>query len=915
VKKKHRVLLVGWDGADWQVARPLMNQGHMPQLKNIVDHGASGNLASFAPYLSPMLWNTIATGKWPHKHGICGFSEVSEETGNVRPVSSTSRQSKAIWNILTEHGRKCHILGWFASHPAEPINGICVSEAFARPSGKVDAQWSLPKASVYPPEQASELKDIRVAPEDVDKRLLDFLVPRHREIKGAPQRRLLDQLMIRLSELYTIHNAAIKVIQHDGDFELLGVYYHFLDWICHDFMKFHPPKEEHIQQEHYDVFRDVVSNAYRLQDLLLQDLLNQSGPGTTVMVISDHGFKSDHLRPKRTPNVTAGIASWHRRYGILAAAGPGIKKSAAITGASLADITPSLLHYLNLPVGNDMDGRVLSNLFPQQRKVERIDSWETLAPIAPMPPIYDTGWDATDEAQLLNQFQQLGYIDEIAPDANLAAIQTRSNNAWNLGVMLRTLGLKNKALPYLEEAYFNAPEQIATANQLAQCQISLGLYDAAEETVQTIMDLGDTLPTANLLMAQVEHQRGNYEVAWTYLERAEAQEEHSQQLFLRKGFTLLALNEFEAADHAFQKALAHDPDEPRAYLGRAHTLYYMQHYDEALDSARQAILLEHDLLKAYVIFGIISECRKEWKLAEEAYRCVLSIDPGHRGAFLRVSDLAARKGSNYTENALKTEQQFNQLIQTKRKPNAAIQTLQDESNKRISVLWDQRTRMREQSRPITTRYPKNWKLRGSSGKTFIIVSGLPRSGTSLMMQILSAGGMEVMTDGKRSADQHNPKGYFEWEAIKGLKNHPERLDLAEGKAIKVISMLIPYIPSKHRYKVIFMERALAEVAASQMQMLKEEKNESGMGKDPHAVELLRRHKDKIITLLENAPNIECLRVDYADLINSENSKISDKIIRFIGKMRLPQSQEMMKVIDKQCYRQKSDSKSATNQPV
>ena len=108
----------------------------------------------------------------------------------------------------------------------------------------------------------------------------------------------------------------------------------------------------------------------------------------------------------------------------------------------------------------------------------------------------------------------------------------------------------------------------------------------------------------------------------------------------------------------------------------------------------------------------------------------------------------------------------------------------------------------------------------TSGKTFVLVSGLPRSGTSLMMQMLEAGGMPLMTDGERAADVDNPRGYYEWEAIKQIGKKPELLDdeAVKGRAIKCISMLLPRMPLQHDYKVIFMSRPIAEVVASQQEM-------------------------------------------------------------------------------------------------
>src|ERR1700704_3311791 len=106
-----------------------------------------------------------------------------------------------------------------------------------------------------------------------------------------------------------------------------------------------------------------------------------------------------------------------------------------------------------------------------------------------------------------------------------------------------------------------------------------------------------------------------------------------------------------------------------------------------------------------------------------------------------------------------------------------------------------------------------------------IVSGLPRSGTSLMMQMLDAGGLPVLSDGERKADTDNPKGYLEWERIKQLPKDPTLIAEAEGKAVKVISQLILSLPEGHQYQIILMQRPLPEVLKSQDEMLRRRGNE------------------------------------------------------------------------------------------
>src|SRR5262245_45242119 len=107
-----------------------MDCGLMPALSDVVESGVMGSLASLEPVLSPLIWTSIATGKFPHKHGVLGFVEPDPLGGGIRSIGSAARRSKAIWNILSQAGLTTHVVAWYASHPAESIRGVCVSDRF-----------------------------------------------------------------------------------------------------------------------------------------------------------------------------------------------------------------------------------------------------------------------------------------------------------------------------------------------------------------------------------------------------------------------------------------------------------------------------------------------------------------------------------------------------------------------------------------------------------------------------------------------------------------------------------------------------------------------------------------------------------------------------------------------------------------
>jgi len=183
-----------------------------------------------------------------------------------------------------------------------------------------------------------------------------------------------------------------------------------------------------------------------------------------------------------------------------------------------------------------------------------------------------------------------------------------------------------------------------------------------------------------------------------------------------------------------------------------------------------------------------------------------------------------------------------------------------------------------------------------------IVSGLPRSGTSLMMQMLVAGGMTALTDGERIADTDNPRGYLEWERIKQLPNDPDCMAEGEGKVVKVISRLVLSLPPGHEYKVIFMQRPMPEVLASQDQMLRRRGNYKEGGNSAAVAAAFEKHLKEVYAWLESKPYVKSLRVAYHDVL-SKPLGIGRQMSEFLGiKLDL---EGMVRQVDSSLYRNRS----------
>lgn len=195
-----------------------------------------------------------------------------------------------------------------------------------------------------------------------------------------------------------------------------------------------------------------------------------------------------------------------------------------------------------------------------------------------------------------------------------------------------------------------------------------------------------------------------------------------------------------------------------------------------------------------------------------------------------------------------------------------------------------------------TRLIRKWKY----GEDVVVVSGLPRSGTSMVMSMLQAGGLPLVTDEARAADEDNPKGYFEFEKIKDLAEMDDKSWLrdARGKAIKIISHLLKELPEDNYYRIIFARRDLEEIIASQNIML-DHQSESNPVDDAKAIELYRKHLVNVRFLVRRKPNLEMIELTYGDTLSDPRAS-AERINSFLGGNL--NTEQMSAIVDERLYR-------------
>ncbi|MGK0364247.1 MAG: putative AlkP superfamily phosphohydrolase/phosphomutase/tetratricopeptide (TPR) repeat protein [Saprospiraceae bacterium] len=845
--KKRKILLIGWDGADWKYLMPLIDKGLMPNLEKLINGGSMGRLATLDPPLSPTLWTSIATGKRPYQHGIHGFTEPDPSGEGIRPMYITNRKCKAIWNILTQHKMKNHVVGWWPSHPAEPINGTMVSNLYQRASGGLNDPWPMLKGTVHPAEKSELFAKLRVHPHELTGNHLQPFVEKMEQIDQTQDKRLMSIAKV-LADCSTIHSAATYIMDNE-EWDFMGVYYDAIDHFCHGFMKYHPPRRPHIPMRDYELYNDVVNAGCRYHDMMLGRMMEMVDDDTTIILVSDHGFHPDHNRPTAIPKEPAGPAIEHSPYGIIVMNGPGIKKDDTIFGASLLDITPTILALYGMPVAEDMDGKVLINAFENPPEIKTIKSWENIKG-EDGSHAKDTVINEDDARAELQQLIELGYIADPGENGAAAVKGTVDENNYNLARSYIDGQKWEEGIAILEKLQTENPETLRFNVRLAHAYQSTGKLNDARRIVDHIRSIFNReSPQLDILEGTLLLGEERYKKALELFQKVEREAGEQPNLHLRIANAYLRLNRLDDAEKAVLKELKVNSEEVSAHYTLGQIYYQKMQYEDALNAFMDTVGLLYYYPAAHFYIGESLNAMGEYEKAIEAYDTCLKLVPG---------------------------------INTARQ--------------RIISIYETRLEQPGKARKYQTSFEETIK------GTINIVSGLPRSGTSMMMQMLEAGGLEIFTDKKREADENNPKGYYEHEAVKSLQKNKAFLAEANGKTVKIIAQLLQTLPMNYRYRIVFMERNIYEVVASQQKML--ERDGKRVKTDTLPLNLVQQYETTLKKVKEwaaNQANVEIHYVNYSEVMQAPFLQAMLVNDFFDGSLEVEQ---MAGMVDAALYREK-----------
>ena len=647
-----RLLVVGWDAADWKLIDPLLSAGEMPNLSRLITSGVRGDISTLHPVLSPLLWTSIATGKTADKHGVLNFVEPDPNGPGLRVACSTTRRTKALWNMLGQSGLRSVVVSWYASYPAEAIRGICVSNLFQEgPPGSADAPWPILAGSVSPPEAMDRIASLRLHPAEVSPAELEALAPGIGALPPGDRRPAL--LARLLAQGASVHNVATDLLGAP-DWDCAMVYYEAIDVVGHHFMQYHPPRMEHVSERDFEIFREVMPATYRLHDMMLGTLLDLAGPETAVILLSDHGFHSDHLRPRVPPapdDVHAAMdATWHRPLGMVVMSGPGVKRDETVYGASLLDIAPTALTLLGLPVGADMDGRVLVEALEKPpAQVDRVFTWDAIEGegAGQHPP--DLRVDPFETADAMRQLVELGYVDAPAGDAAaqraLAARETR----FNLAIVYMTTRRVALAAPIFETLARETPDEPRFVLNLAQCYHNMGRFGEARSLLQGFLRGHPAHADAKLHLGAALFAEQKLEEAGRVLEDLERESPGRADLDTMLGMVYVFLRRYDDAHRLFSRAASVDPHEPRAHHGLALVAAGRGRLEEALDHVLTTLELLHFFPDAHHTLGVILTWMKDYDRAIQSFQVAVSMQPGLIDSHRYLASIYRFKGDR--ENA------------------------------------------------------------------------------------------------------------------------------------------------------------------------------------------------------------------------------------------------------------------------
>ncbi len=591
-----KCILAGWSGADWELLNPLIDAGRMPCLARLVEEGSVGGLSGTGPLLPALQWSTIATGCTADRHGVLASTEPDPRSGGARPAGSASRRTKAIWNLLEESGIRTHVAGWPASHPADPIRGVFVSDAFFRATAPYGLPWPIQPGSVHPASVEERLLELRVHGGDFRGEDLLTFVPRLREIDQQQDRRVA-QFAALLAECVTTHAAATWILEQQP-WDFLAVHYGAIG------------VARALLRDGGEFYASAVGAVCGFLDAMLARLVELAGPAVRVVLVSPYGA---------APN------------GLLCLSGPGFRRDELVFGASVLDVVPTILAGFGLPAGADMPGEVIRAAFETAEYPPRIPTWETAPAAMAEHDLVAAG---------IRELALLGYAGDVQPGVADLARRSEREARLNFALVQLEQGEPGKAAELLEELVAEFPREQALRSHFAYACLLAGRHAECRAACAALQ--GDA--SAQLLLGALAMLEGNRAEA---LRRVRLAAAGTLTLPLRclAGHAFLVLGLPEEAEPAFRDAIASAPGTAAAHHGMARIRIGQGDFEAGAEAALTAIGIRFHSPPTHYLLGVALVGLGRFDRATQAFETCLKLQPEMKAAEDWIAVLRQRAGA------------------------------------------------------------------------------------------------------------------------------------------------------------------------------------------------------------------------------------------------------------------------------
>ncbi len=569
-RPSRRVLVVGWDGADWEILEPFARRGVMPNLARLMSEGSWGELASVTPLLSPLIWTTMATGAGPDEHGILDFVEVDPGSGAKVPISGRQRRVPALWNMASAAGLSVNVSGWWASWPAEPVKGVLVSDRLFFLLSDTVAEGP-PGTVVYPPAREPEFRALAErAEKETDEGIVRSLLPVSDEAyrKAIAARRGMNDPIDGFRRIMvgtrTYFGAALVASETPAD--LTMVYTLGTDEIGHLLSPYLPPPLAGADPGFSKIAATGVERYFSVIDRWLGRLLATCPEKEcAVLVVSDHGFKWGNDRPREFSGTAAATAAlWHRLKGIFVLAGKGVAKlGRVVEPPSVFDVAPTVAALLGLPPGK-WRGKPLPGCPPAAHAA--VD-WSAIVPPESYHPAVPS---SKPSPEYVKQLKALGYLE--TGEGTGQGKEATEGELNNLGLV----HLEAKRYAEAEKAFRGAiernPGYASPHYNLRRLYFETGRYEEADGELWRAVQLKLRDPVGSVDRAASDYEaHGNPERAAALLLEATRRFPHEARLAVHRLALLMQLNRCpEAAAEGRQAAEAFPADaRVQAFFGLA----------------------------------------------------------------------------------------------------------------------------------------------------------------------------------------------------------------------------------------------------------------------------------------------------------------------------------------------------------